>query len=207
MFQVTDASFRQVIDRISTSIVLPWFPNDSSCWRGTTYGKVKVCCTVRKQFWLAVLHIHIEQFVARWLIMELNILQHCVTDMCLDGRPVLAEHSVVNLEKHWVTFHTVVWLTSSGLSEDWGPLGRWQLYVVMHRSELAEEWLKCVHLQHKNRRDVITRAKHSQKWYGDIYTEYKTEEMTVYRNYIFWLAMSHLQAIWTYCFGQTIIVH
>jgi hypothetical protein len=33
MFQVTDASFKQVIERILTNIVLPWSPNDSSCGR------------------------------------------------------------------------------------------------------------------------------------------------------------------------------
>ena len=42
--------------------------------------------------------------------------------------------------------------------------------VVMHRSELPEECLKCVYLQYKNRRDVITHAEHSQKWFGGINT-------------------------------------
>ena len=41
--------------------------------------------------------------------------------------------------------------------------------VVMHRFVLTEECVKCVYVEHKNRRDVITHAEHSQKWYGNIY--------------------------------------
>jgi hypothetical protein len=39
----------------------------------------------------------------------------------------------------------------------------------MHRSVLAEDCLKYVYLEYKNRWDVITHAEHPQKWHGDIY--------------------------------------
>ena len=60
LFQGTDASFRQVIERILTSIVLPWSQNDSSYGRVKGYGKVKICCTVWKYVGKSVSKLQIQ---------------------------------------------------------------------------------------------------------------------------------------------------